>query len=78
MVDTSLSGEALLWRLFHEDEVRVLPAEPVAFRCDCDTGRIATVLKSYSPQDRAQLADADGIIRARCEFCGKVHEVSET
>lgn len=76
LVDTSLSGEALLWRLFHEDEVRVLPAEPIAFRCDCDTDRIASVLKSYSPQDRAQLADADGIIRARCEFCGKVHEVT--
>jgi len=76
LVDTSLSGEALLWRLFHEDEVRVLPAEPIAFRCDCDTDRIASVLKSYSPQDRAQLADTDGIIRARCEFCGKVHEVT--
>ncbi|HEY4125075.1 MAG TPA: Hsp33 family molecular chaperone HslO [Rhizomicrobium sp.] len=78
LVDTSLSGESLLWRLFHEDEVRVLPAEPIVFRCNCDTDRIASVLKSYSPQDRAQLADADGIIRARCEFCGKVHEVVET
>lgn len=75
LVDTSLPAETLLWRLFHEDEVRVLPAEPIAFRCDCDAGRIAAVLGSYSPEDRAGLADADGLIRARCEFCGTVHEI---
>jgi len=75
LVDTQLPAETLLWRLFHEDEVRVLPAEPIAFRCDCDGERIAAVLKSYSPEERAGLADPDGIIRARCEFCGTVHEI---
>jgi molecular chaperone Hsp33 len=75
LVDTSLSPETLLWRLFHEDEVRVEPPEPVIFRCDCDTGRIVQVLKSYAPEDRSGLADPDGIIRARCEFCGKTHEI---
>ena len=75
LVDTSLSAETLLWRLFHQEEVRVLPAEPIAFRCDCDAARIAAVLRSYSPEDRAGLADADGAIRARCEFCGTVHEI---
>lgn len=75
LVDTSLSPETLLWRLFHEDEVRVQPPEPVIFRCDCDTSRIATVLRSYSQTEREGLADPDGIIRARCEFCGKTHEI---
>jgi molecular chaperone Hsp33 len=75
LVDTSLAPETLLWRLFHEDEVRVEPPEPVIFRCDCDTGRIVQVLKSYAPEDRSGLADPDGVIRARCEFCGKTHEI---
>jgi molecular chaperone Hsp33 len=75
LVDTTLAPETLLWRLFHEDEVRVHPPEAVIFRCDCDTARITQVLKSYAPQDREGLADADGVIRARCEFCGKTHEI---
>jgi molecular chaperone Hsp33 len=66
----------LLWRLFHEDEVRVQPFELIAFRCDCDGARIASVLKSYPAEERAGLADPDGIIRARCEFCGTVHEIA--
>ncbi len=77
LLDTTLSAETLLWRLFNQEEVRVLPAEPIAFRCDCDGKRIAAVLQSYSPEERAGLADANGTIRARCEFCGKVHEIEK-
>ncbi|HEY3636961.1 MAG TPA: Hsp33 family molecular chaperone HslO [Rhizomicrobium sp.] len=75
LVDVSLPAETLLWRLFHQDEVRVHPAEPIAFRCDCETGRIASVLNAYPASERDELADPDGVIRARCEFCGKIHEI---
>ena len=75
LVDTALAPETVLWRLFHEDEVRVQPAEPIAFRCDCDASRIVQILKGYAPDERAGLADPDGIIRARCEFCGTMHEI---
>jgi len=75
LVDTALAPETLLWRLFHEDEVRVHPAEPISFRCDCDGARIAGILKGYAPEERAGLADEDGVIRASCEFCGTVHEI---
>jgi molecular chaperone Hsp33 len=75
LVDTNLSAETLLWRLFHQEEVRVLPAEKLEFRCDCNGERIAAVLRSYSAEDRAGLADSDGVVRAKCEFCGAVHEI---
>jgi molecular chaperone Hsp33 len=77
LLDTTLSAETLLWRLFNQEEVRVLPAEEIAFRCDCDGERIATVLKSYNEAERANLADDDGVIRAKCEFCGTVHEIGK-
>jgi molecular chaperone Hsp33 len=75
LVDTALAPETVLWRLFHEDEVRVHPAEPIAFRCDCDPARIVQVLRGYAPGEREGLADPDGVIRARCEFCGTTHEI---
>ena len=73
---TALAAETLLWRLFHEDEVRVLPFEPLSFRCECDGERITGVLKAYSPEERLGLADPDGIVRARCAFCGATHEIA--
>lgn len=78
LIDVSLAAETLLWRLFHEDEVRVHQAESIAFRCDCDTGRIVSVLRAYPQSEREALADADGIVRAKCEFCGRMHEIPVT
>ncbi len=75
LVDDGVSAEQILWRLFHEDEVRVHTAERIAFRCECSMERIAGVLKQYTDEERKSLADPDGVIRAKCEFCGKVHEI---
>ena len=58
LVDTTLAPETLLWRLFHEDEVRVHPPEPVIFRCDCNADRITQVLKAYAPQEREEIGRA--------------------
>jgi molecular chaperone Hsp33 len=76
LLDTDLAAEDLLWRLFHEDDVRVHAPEPLDFHCSCDGARIARILRSYSDQDRRGLADPDGIIRARCEFCGTIHAIA--
>ncbi|MGH6828369.1 MAG: Hsp33 family molecular chaperone HslO [Rhizomicrobium sp.] len=76
LVDTDLNPQTVLWRLFHEDKVRLLPSEDLSFRCDCDAQRIVRVLRSYAPEEREGLADRDGVIRARCEFCGMVHEIA--
>ena len=75
LLDTSFPAEDLLWRLFHEDAVRVHAPERLDFRCGCDGERIARILRAYTDADREGLADPDGIIRARCEFCGAVHTV---
>jgi molecular chaperone Hsp33 len=75
LLDTALPAEELLWRLFHEDETRVLPFAPTEFRCGCSSERVAAVLKTYPDKEREGLADPDGMIRARCEFCGTVHAI---
>lgn len=78
LLDTTLHAEELLWRLFHQDQVRVHTPQALTFHCACDTGRIARILNAYSGAEREGLADADGFIRARCEFCGTVHAVAAT
>ena len=78
LLDAALAPETVLWRLFNEDEVRVQPPLPIAFRCDCDAARIVQILKGYGETERATLTDPDGVIRATCEFCGTVHQVTPT
>jgi molecular chaperone Hsp33 len=76
LLDAELSAEQLLWRLFHQDAVRVHAPERLDFHCGCDAARIANILRAYPTTDLDGLADADGLIRARCEFCGIIHAIT--
>jgi len=74
LLDTDVPAESILWRLFHEDDVRVQPSQPLRFQCTCEAERVRTVLQSYSKDALKDLPDPDGVIRTRCEFCGSVYE----
>ncbi|MDB5419831.1 MAG: chaperone protein Hsp33, partial [Phenylobacterium sp.] len=47
LIDPSLASNTLLWRLFHEDGVRVFGAKPLRAFCRCSQHRIENVLKSF-------------------------------
>lgn len=68
LLDPGLTAEDLLYRLFHEDGVRVFEARPVAARCSCNADKIAAVLSRYAAEELADLAE-DGRIKVSCEFC---------
>lgn len=73
LLDPTLSGEDLLYRLFNEDTVRVLEAQPIKFQCRCSAERVANVLDAYSAEELEDLRTPDGKIEAKCEFCGTVY-----
>lgn len=76
LIDPTLSSEALLFRLFHENGVRVFDAEPVHAQCRCSRDRILSMLKSFSPKDRAEMIADDGMIGVTCDFCSKRYIVA--
>jgi molecular chaperone Hsp33 len=69
LVDPDLSGERLLYRLFHERGVKVFAERPVAEFCRCSTERIERLLKSFSDEERGAMVGDDGRIGVTCEFC---------
>ena len=69
LVDPALSGERLLYRLFHERGVKVFAEREVAEFCRCSRERIEKLLRSFSPQERRDMIGDDGRIDVTCEFC---------
>ena len=69
LVDPQVEAERLLYRLFHEDGVRVFERQTLAFGCRCSADRVATVLAQYPAAELEGLADETGTIVAKCEFC---------
>ncbi|MFN3524248.1 MAG: Hsp33 family molecular chaperone [Phenylobacterium sp.] len=75
LIDPQLSAETLLFRLFHEDGVRVFEPKPLRAFCRCSQERILTVLASFDAAERADMVEDDGMIRVTCEYCSRVYAV---
>jgi molecular chaperone Hsp33 len=76
LLDPQLSSNQLLFRLFHEDGVRLFGAQPLRAFCRCSQERIETVLRSFDAAERADMVEPDGQIRVTCEYCSKTYAVS--
>jgi molecular chaperone Hsp33 len=68
LTEPTLAGEALLFRLFNEDGVRVFPTQPMRFSCRCSRERVASMLASLPRAEVEDLA-IDGEVEVACEFC---------
>jgi molecular chaperone Hsp33 len=73
LIDPDLSGERLLYRLFHERGVRVFKPLPLRAQCSCSREAVSSMLKSFAPKDRAEMVK-DGKVEVTCEFCSSVYQ----
>jgi molecular chaperone Hsp33 len=73
LIDPDLSGERLLYRLFHERGVRVFKEVALQARCSCSRDAVSSMLKSFDAKDRAEMVK-DGKVVVTCEFCSSVYE----
>lgn len=69
-----LSGERLLYRLFHEEQVRLFEPEPVTFRCSCSRERIETVLMAMGRSKIDVIIDDQTLMEVHCEFCNRLYQ----
>jgi molecular chaperone Hsp33 len=64
--------ERLLYRLYHEETVRLFEPRPLAFGCSCSRERVESMLRSLGRDEvEAALAARDGEIEVICEFCAQ-------
>ncbi len=75
LIDPTVSPQTLLFRLFHEDGVRLEDPRALQAVCRCSKDRIGTVLASFAPEERAEMVEPDGKIRVTCEYCASVYEL---
>jgi len=68
LLDPTLTGERLLYRLFHEESVRVFDASPLDAECTCSRDKVEHMLSRFSKEDIAEMSDGEAIT-VTCEFC---------
>ena len=68
LLDPLLEPPHLLYRLYHEEGVRVHTPQALSTGCRCSRTRIHDLLMSMDAADRADMI-VDGVASVHCQFC---------
>lgn len=70
LLDPRLSDDTLLYRLFHEEGIRVFPSQKLTKGCRCTPEKLQNVLKMLSHEEKKDVVE-EGKITMTCEFCNR-------
>lgn len=71
LLDPELAPERLLFRLYHEEGVRIFEPIDVKAGCTCSRERVQAMLSRFSDAERREMVERQGEIAVNCEFCNK-------
>lgn len=77
LVDPAISMEALVWRLFHEEqEVRTQTGSVLTRGCRCTVEHFESVINRFPAEEQSEMRNDQGKIVADCAFCSKAFELT--
>lgn len=65
----ALSSETLLYRLFHEEQVRVFEPKALRYKCTCSLQKVTDMVRSLGKEEAFAILAEHGEISVTCEFC---------
>ncbi|RTK93515.1 MAG: Hsp33 family molecular chaperone HslO [Neisseriaceae bacterium] len=71
-------SETILYKLFHEDDVRILDAHNICFKCTCNKLRISEILCNLGKQELEDMIREQGDISVNCEYCNSKYDFSKS
>lgn len=74
LIDPTLMPERLIYRLFHEEGVRVFDTVPLDSYCQCSADRVQSLLATFGADEIDGMTTPDGKIGVTCEFCGTFYD----
>lgn len=72
LTDPQVPAEKLLYRLFHEQGVRVYEPQLILDRCNCSRDKIKGVLSGFSADEIRESQEND-VVSVTCEFCSTTY-----
>lgn len=76
LLDANLKPNDLLYRLFHEEGVRVFRRRTLIHRCRCSRERVQNMLAAM-PQAEVEGLKIDGEVVVTCQFCNARYDFDE-
>ncbi|MBI1216037.1 MAG: molecular chaperone Hsp33 [Alphaproteobacteria bacterium] len=87
LLSTCTDGEILspvlgtadvLYRLFHEDGVRIYSPTHVHFKCRCSREKVVSILRTIPRRELEEVCEKDGKVSITCEFCSEKFDFTKS
>lgn len=76
LLDRDLSMEAMIWRLFHEEErVQVQPVATISRGCRCTIEHYEQIIARFPAEEQAAMRNEAGEILVDCAFCSRIFTI---
>jgi molecular chaperone Hsp33 len=72
-----LSHNNQLYRLFHEQQLRLFDPQPMYFSCSCSRQRTESALISLGRDEVVEMSVEQGLIVITCEFCSQEYRFTK-
>jgi molecular chaperone Hsp33 len=70
----SLEPQALLKRLFWQENLRRFEPAPASFRCTCSRDKVGSMLRMLGSKEIESILEERGHVEIHCEFCNQRYE----
>ncbi|WP_319783036.1 Hsp33 family molecular chaperone HslO [Oceanisphaera sp. IT1-181] len=74
----NLDAHEVLYRLYHQDAVRVFDPQAVSFQCTCSREKCEQALLQIGEAEALDVIQEQGKIEMNCDYCGQQYGFEET
>jgi len=73
----SLDAETLLYRLYHQEEVRLFEPQAVNYQCSCSEEKCLTAIAQVEPVELKSIIEEQGCVTMTCDHCLTTYKFDE-
>ena len=65
----SLDTNELLYRLYHQEDVRLFDPQPVCYKCSCSEEKCISTISQIEPSELESIIAEQGSVSMTCDYC---------
>lgn len=74
----SLEAEELLYRLYHQEKVRLFEPQNVEYQCSCSEEKCLNAIAQVQPTELKDILEEQGKVSMTCDYCRTTYDFDET
>ncbi len=73
----NLEANELLYRLYHQETVKLFEPQPVEFQCGCSRERSSSAILTVAKEEIYDILKTEGSVILHCDYCGTSYSFDE-